>query len=73
MKIIFGESQDRIEEHASALIAKYNQSDPIGIAHYSAQVPQICDDCGETYWHRNDPYGWFPHIGCKGTKAKAGF
>lgn len=76
MKIIFSESLDSIAEHAKKVVLKKQMTndEPHGVAHHSAKVPQICDDCGKTFWHGSDPYAWYPHIGCKGGKQKdAGF
>lgn len=73
MKIIFGQSNDAVAEHARKVVGEEQEKNkaPRGIAVHSAHSASYCDDCGETYWHKYDPYGWFTHIGCKGEKGKA--
>lgn len=75
LKIIFDRRGENIESHAKDLVvaAAKKRGAPHGIATYSAQIPETCDDCGETYWHRNDEMGWFPHLGCKGKNKGLGF
>jgi len=75
MKIIFSQPGDEIADHAKKLIieAEQRSKHPRGIARHSAQVAQLCDDCGDTFWHRDDEYGWFTHIGCKKKKDDNGF
>ncbi len=72
MKIIFDTPSDDIAEHARLVVseAKAKSRAPVGVPVHAAQVPTTCDDCGETYWHKDDPYGWFPHIGCKHKNGK---
>ena len=71
MKIVFGTSLDRITEHAKFVVkeAQAKSREPIGVPCYTAQVPEVCSDCGATFWHGNDPYQFYPHIGCKSGKA----
>lgn len=73
MKIIFSEPGDKIAEHARKLVVKKQSDEPRGVAHYSAKIPAVCEDCGETYWHGNDPYVFYPHSTCKGKQTGAGF
>ena len=75
MKIIFSSNRDSIADHARVLVVKAQKNDaaPKGVAAHSARVPNVCEDCGVTYWHRDDPYVFFPHVGCRGAKNGAGF
>ena len=45
------------------------EPNPIGVATYSARFPNVCDDCGETYWSA-DRYASHPK--CK-SGSKFGF
>ena len=75
MKIIFSQPVDEIAEHAKKVVAEAQAKSrsPIGVPAHTARVASVCEDCGETYWHRNDEYGWFAHIGCAKDKKSMGF
>lgn len=78
MKILFDNSGDEASHHAKRIIKSLEShadvyphlAVPKGVAHHSAQYPLMCDDCGETYWSR-DQYG--SHIGCRGERKEIGF
>lgn len=68
-----------IAEHAKKVLKaidayeeRYPRHAPAkGISNHLAQFAKLCDDCGNTYWSR-DEYGM--HIGCKGfVQKKTGF
>jgi len=73
---------DNAESHAQRLVREIGEKDstntyepkPRGIAHYSAVMPERCDDCGQTYWTRIGAQ-WTSHLNCPGAprKAEAGF
>jgi len=79
--IILGSSAIDRTEHARRVVRKIEQQEtdpqypkqakPIGIADHLARFPHVCDDCGDTYWDR-DEYG-MSHLGCKGLKKGTGF
>lgn len=78
LKILF-ERPSNAEAHARALVRKIDKHNldntyepkPYGIAHYSAVMPEVCDDCGQTYWTRQGKE-WTSHIGCTGAPPKGG-
>lgn len=82
MKIIFDRrDRETVFEHAQKVIKaqeewlykhRPGQINPRGVAVHMTLHPIKCDDCGETYWSR-DEYG--SHISCKGPRPKqaAGF
>lgn len=79
MKIIFGATSFDIENHAKQAlkaIRKREERDasayPVGIAVHLARFSHICEDCCQTYWD-TDEWGSLSHVGCKGTRKKAGF
>lgn len=81
MDIILGASAVDRTEHARRVLKKIaaqeenphspRQANPIGIASHLARFPHVCDDCGETYWDR-DEYG-VAHLGCRGLRRATGF
>jgi hydrogenase maturation factor HypF (carbamoyltransferase family) len=75
MKIVFGTSLDAVATHAKFLVRQSQQkrNEPIGIASYAAKVPEVCEDCGQTYWHGGDPYQFYPHLGCSKSGKGLGF
>lgn len=75
MRIIMDARSENISEHARKIVneAKMKNNSPYGIAKHSAQVPSVCEDCGKTYWHRDDEYVYFPHVGCEAGKKGMGF
>jgi hypothetical protein len=78
MKIIFGNNKFEIEDHAKKVMKSIEKEElkfprrviPIGVAIHTVRYPLICDDCGETYWSR-DEYG--SHIKCNHKKSYTGF
>lgn len=84
MDIIIGADSLTRAEHARTVITKIAQQEadpshphralPMGVAHHLARYPRICDDCGLTYWSRDE---WGSHIMCKGVppeeNRKTGF
>lgn len=81
MDIIIGASAIDRSEHAKHVVRKIlaqesdpkypRQASPIGVAAHLARFPHTCDDCGETYWDR-DEYG-HSHLGCRGVRKGMGF
>lgn len=76
MKIYITKDADSLEGHAKELLAWHADESklPRVSSVHSAQVPNVCDDCHQTYWHKIDQ--WTPHYPCKGTpafKSEAGF
>lgn len=75
LKIVFGVERAEIEKHARSLLRaqeEYESKNPFratprGIAFYASHFPISCDDCGKTFWGRNE---WAAHPGCKGTPEK---
>lgn len=79
MKIIFGKDNQAISDHAQSMLKAMEKDSirhplaymaPKGVAYHTAQNPIFCDDCGETYWAR-DQYA--AHVGCRKGKGKTGF
>ncbi len=81
MRIITDAEGVSSEDHAKKIVQAIRQHEltprhsprdimPIGISKYQAHFPIMCDDCGETYWSR-DEYG--SHLGCKGVTRNTGF
>lgn len=69
---------EQITEHARDLHIALEQNDlhhphrarPRGVPFHAARYPRTCDDCGQTYWSMDE---WGAHIGCTGSKRRAGF
>lgn len=81
MKIIYGDNRSTVTEHAATVVKKIQQQEadpsypkhamPIGIAHHLALYPKACDECGVTYWSKDE---WGSHIGCRGyVRGETGF
>lgn len=76
LKILFDRPSDA-EDHARTLVRKIEENNleathkpkPRGVPHYAAVLPEVCEDCGKTYWTRNE---WTSHIGCAGAPPKGG-
>lgn len=78
MKILWGHDSGDTARHAKNLIRaiqryqdkQVTEPKPKDVPNHMAQHPLICDDCGETYWSRDQ---WGSHITCKGVKKEIGF
>lgn len=72
-----GEERGVTASHARSLLRAIEKNDlkfpmqanPRGIARHTAHHPILCDDCGVTFWSR-DEYG--THVACKGTPKQFG-
>lgn len=79
MKILVDRTNEGVDDHARDVVAHLTKMSrkpsvhdvrPIGIAHYRAQFPIECEECGLTFWAR-DPFA--SHRGCKGEQKGTGF
>lgn len=77
VKIIIDRASEGAEAHAREAVAKINAAGfdpynprPVGVAHHSALYPNTCDECGETFWARDQ---WATHRKCKTTSGNLGF
>lgn len=80
LKIIVHSHLSQAEEHAKEWFTvrrrqqmkhpNVNDVDLHGISQYSVRYPNICDDCGQTFW-ANDPYA--EHARCPKGRSKMGF
>ena len=78
LKIVLARPSDS-EEHAKALVTQTEKNNlentyepkPRGVPHHAAVIPELCDDCGETYWNKAGNR-WGSHIGCLGAPRKGG-
>lgn len=80
LRIVMGGGHRSHAEHAQMMVRKiealqerspHHHPRPKGIALHQAVYPSLCEDCGETYWSREE---WTNHIGCRGVRTKgAGF
>lgn len=78
LRIIFGTTRAELEEHAKEHLLSQRAYDkknphrvqPRGVPYHLTQYPLLCDDCGETYWSR-DEYG--AHLKCNKGKGATGF
>lgn len=77
LRVVFGEERGVVADHAKSLLKALAKSEmqfpsrakPRGIAHHTAHFPILCDDCGQTFWSR-DEFG--SHLGCKGAPKSFG-
>ena len=73
-----GDGVSRTSDHARAVVRYLDSVDakdpgnapPKGVPHHLAAHPQVCEDCGKTYWSRER---WAAHLGCKGVVRDTGF
>lgn len=80
MRILLGPDAVDRTEHARHVIKKITKQEsdpqypknavPIGIAQHLARYPNQCDDCGQTYWGKDE---YSSHLGCRGPIKNTGF
>lgn len=71
IKLLF-DPDTGLESHAKQLVNKYAERSmmPRLGSNARALTPDLCDDCGGTYWHAVD--AWPPHKDCPAGKPKQG-